>query len=162
MVPGGYLEEEGDNRQDSNGDHVRNCRDEKLRWEIWGKREKAPCGSWKFSPRNKSRSGTRVIFYSNEGTGHWNRRETVYINTWKTLGLSLGTWWYSIKGDGAITDGEGAVKRVGFAPLFVFWNTIYLDSMWEAWNSKPLWTMNYQWPMELVEQDYGWTNGTCR
>lgn len=67
MVLGGYLEQDGDKGQDSNGDQVRNCRDEKLRWEIRGKREKAPCGSWKFSPRNKGRSGTRVIFYSNEG-----------------------------------------------------------------------------------------------
>lgn len=31
----------GDKGQDSNGDHIRNCRDEKLRWEMLGKREKS-------------------------------------------------------------------------------------------------------------------------
>ena len=53
----------------------------------------------------------------------------VYINTFKASGVSLGTWRYSIIGDGATTDGEVEVKLVGFTPLFVFWNTIYLDSM---------------------------------
>ena len=55
--------------------------------------------------------------------------QTVYINTCKAPGVNLGPQWYSIKGDGVITDGKVEGKLGGFTPSFVFWDTIYLDSM---------------------------------
>lgn len=162
MVLGGYLEEEGDKGQDSNGDHIRNCRDEKLRWEMLGKRERLHMAPEEFGPEWGREVWPRVIFYNNEklNVRIGGRR---FINTFKASGVSLGTWRYSIIGDGATTDGEVEVKLIGFCSIVCLLEYNLLGLHVRSMELQAF--LNYELSVAYGVSGaglYGWTNGTCR